>query len=184
MSTLSITRRVAALGALTGATACATAPTTATSLTNGLTPLAALLGRWRGRGEGDPGISSVERTYAPVLAGKFIEVRNRSFYAPQTANPAGETHEDVGYYGFDRTRRRIVFRQFHTEGFVNQYLAVAEATLAAPFVMETEAIENIPAGFRARETLTLRNDTLEEVFEIAEPGKAFALYSRNTLTRA
>ena len=42
----------------------------------------------------------------------------------------------------------------------------------------TEAIENIPAGWRARETYIL-----EEIFELAPPGKDFELYSRNRLTR-
>jgi hypothetical protein len=51
-------------------------------------------------------------------------------------------------------------------------------------VLTTEAIENIPAGWRARETYILtETDQLEEVFELAPPGKDFELYSRNRLTR-
>ena len=48
----------------------------------------------------------------------------------------------------------------------------------------TEAIENIPPGWRARETYVIGADRLEEIFELAEPGKDFAVYSRNRLTRA
>ena len=51
-------------------------------------------------------------------------------------------------------------------------------------VFTTEAIENIPAGWRARETYVVAADRLEETFELAEPGKEFAVYSRNRLTRA
>lgn len=51
-------------------------------------------------------------------------------------------------------------------------------------VFVTEAIENIPPGFRARETYLLRGaDELEEVFELAEPGKEFEVYSRTKLKR-
>ena len=47
-----------------------------------------------------------------------------------------------------------------------------------------DAIENIPAGFRARETYTFNgSDELEEVFEIAEPGEDFVLYSKARLKR-
>ena len=63
---------------------------------------------------------------------------------------------------------------------MNQY--VEDAT---PLVFVTEAIENIPAGWRARETYVVHGpDAFEEVFELAEPGQAFAIYSRSRLTRA
>lgn len=50
--------------------------------------------------------------------------------------------------------------------------------------MVTEAIENIPAGWRARETYVFDGAArLEETFELAAPGKDFEVYSRNRLTR-
>ena len=66
-------------------------------------------------------------------------------------------------------------------------IAVPEHILTKPgtLIFVSEAIENIPSGFRARETYTLIGpDEFEEVFELAEPGKDFALYSRATLKRA
>ena len=40
----------------------------------------------------------------------------------------------------------------------------------------TESIENIPAGWRARETyVTHGPDEFEEIFELAEPGKPFVV---------
>jgi hypothetical protein len=51
-------------------------------------------------------------------------------------------------------------------------------------VFTSEAIENIPAGYRARETYLLHGpDEFEEVFEMAEPGKDFEVYSRTRLKR-
>ena len=41
--------------------------------------------------------------------------------------------------------KKLVFRQFHVEGFVNQYVEDAESS-AARIVFTTESIENIPAG--------------------------------------
>jgi hypothetical protein len=56
---------------------------------------------------------------------------------------------------------------------------------AGRLVFITEAIENIPQGFRARETYIFSAaDQLEEIFEIAEAGKDFEIYSRSRLMRA
>lgn len=148
-----------------------------------LAPLARLVGRWTGTSEGQPGKGQVERQYERVLGSKFIQVRNRSIYPPQEKNPKGETHEDIGFFSFDSARKRVVFRQFHVEGFVNQY-ALEPSRTVDRVVFISEAIENIPAGFRARETYVFSgSDQLEEIFEIAEPGKDFNVYSRSRLTR-
>ena len=152
--------------------------------TDALAPLAPLVGRWTGTTEGQPGSGTVEREYERILNSRFIQVRNRSTYPPQEKNKKGETHQDVGVFSFDSGRKQIVLRQFHTEGFVNQYV-LDPASVPGKLVLVTEAIENIPAGWRARETYILTGaDQLEEIFELAPPGKEFEPYSRSRLTRA
>jgi hypothetical protein len=142
-----------------------------------------LIGRWAGDAEGQPGKGKVERQYERVLGSKFILVRNRSVYLPQDTNPKGETHEDIGFFSFDAARKRVMLRQFHSEGFVNRY-ALDPSNTADRVTFTTEAIENIPAGFRARETYVFSGpDHLEEIFEIAELGKDFEVYSRSRLER-
>lgn len=149
-----------------------------------LQPLDFLLGSWRGTSTGKPGEGRVEREYRRALNGRFIHVQNRSVYPPQSANPKGEVHEDVGFISFDRARSRFVLRQFHTEGFVNQYVSEPGGSDRV-WAFSSEAIENIPAGWRARETYTRRGaNEIEEVFELAAPGKDFEVYSRARLTRA
>jgi hypothetical protein len=97
--------------------------------------------------------------------------------------PKGEIHEDEGWFSFDRARKRMVLRQFHVEGFANQYVQNADSA-ALRLVFTTESIENIPAGWRARETYVVPGpDEFEDVFEFAEPGKEFELYSRARLKR-
>lgn len=170
--------RVGAVVAIAGAALAAQATKTAS-----LSPIEALIGRWEGSSEGQPGTGTVSREYAAIVGGRFIQVRNIATYPPQAASPKGETHEDLGVFSVDRARGRIVLRQFHVEGFVNQYAAEPEAKPGV-IVFTSEAIENIPPGWRAQETYTLvAPDTLEEVFELAEPGKAFEVYSRARLTR-
>ena len=148
-----------------------------------LSALQFLVGRWEGTSEGQPGKGTVERQYARALRNTFIEGRNRSVYPPQERNPKGETHEDFGVFSFDKARKRIVYRQFHVEGFVTHYVQ-QESVTPGVLVFETEAIENIPSGWRARETYRLLpSGELEEVFELAEAGKSFEIYSRTRLRR-
>ena len=148
-----------------------------------LAPLAPLIGRWTGTSEGQPGKGTVERDYERALGSRFIRIRNRSTYSPQEKNPKGEIHEDEGLFSFDRARKRVVFRQFHVEGFVTTYVHDLD-TKPGTLSFTSEAIENIPAGWRARETYILHGvDDLEEIFELAEPGKEFTVYSRSRLKR-
>jgi hypothetical protein len=149
-------------------------------------PLARLdfmIGRWEGVVEGQPGNGTARREYTRALNSRFIRAVHRGEYPPQEKNPKGEIHEDEGFFSFDKSRQRLVLRQFHVEGFVNTYVEEADSS-PTRIVFTTEAIENIPVGFRARETYLVHGpDAFEEVFEIAEPGKAFDLYSRTRFTR-
>ena len=148
-----------------------------------LAALDPLIGQWRGTSEGRPGDGTVEREYVRVLNSRFVHAKNRSIYPKQERNPKGEEHEDLGIFSFDRSRKRFVFRQFHVEGFVNQYVQEPLST-DGTLVFVTESIKNIPAGWRARETYRfIGPDEFEEVFELSEPGKPFELYSRAKLER-
>jgi hypothetical protein len=142
-----------------------------------------LIGRWQGTSEGQPGKGAVHREYTRVMSSRFIRAHNRSEYPAQEKNPRGEIHEDEGWFSFDRTRKRLVLRQFHVEGFVNQYVEDADSE-PGKLVFTSESIENIPAGWRARETYVVQSpDEFEEIFELAEPGKPFGVYSRARLKR-
>lgn len=77
-----------------------------------------------------------------------------------------------------------MLREFHVEGFVNQYVITSSRADGKTIVFTSESIENIPAGFRARETYKiLRPDEFREVFEVAEPGNDFELYSEGHFRR-
>jgi hypothetical protein len=148
-----------------------------------LAPLDPFIGRWQGTSEGQPGKGTQQREYSRVLQSRFVEGRTKAVYPPQEKNPKGEQHEDLGIFSYDRARKTIVFRQFHAEGFMNQYVMKPIDT-PGTLVFESEAIENIPPGYRARETYTfIGADEFEEVFELAEPGKDFSIYSRARLKR-
>ena len=137
------------------------------------------------KGKGEPGISQVEREYRSILKGKYIQINHKSVYAPQEKNPKGvKTHEDIGFFSYDCVRKQFVLRQFHVEGFVNQFKAETISEDGKLIVFISESLENIPAGYRAKETYRILNENeFTEVFEIAEPGKEFTVYSENRFKR-
>jgi hypothetical protein len=145
-------------------------------------PIRFLLGSWDGEVSGQPGTGKSQREYKLALNNRFIEVRNKSTYPAQPKNPKGEVHEDWGMISFDRSRKKFVLRQFHVEGFVNQFTSTVGPEKSLRF--DSEAIENIPAGYRARETYTVVGpDEFVERFELAEPGKEFEVYSETRFKR-
>lgn len=143
-----------------------------------------LIGEWAGEGGGEPGKGKYERSYRFILNSNFIEIKNRSTYPPSSNNPKGEVHEDIGYFSYDRARKKFKLRQFHIEAFVNTFVMDSISADKKNLVFVSEDIENIPKGFRARETYRfLRENEVEETFEIAEPGKDFEVYTKVRLIR-
>jgi hypothetical protein len=144
----------------------------------GLARLDFMIGEWRGTSSGEPGDGTVERICAKVLNDRFLECRTTTTYPPQAKNKKGEVHVDRAFFSYDKGSRKLRLRQFHGEGFVNTYAESGALTF------ETIEIENIPAGWRARETYEHpSDDAWAERFELAEPGKDFAPYSASVMKR-
>lgn len=147
-------------------------------------PMKYFIGEWKGVGEANGEKGDYERSYQFILNKKFIEINNKSTYPATDKKPKGEVHEDKGYISYDKGRKTFILRQFHIEGFVNQYKLDSISADKKTLVLISESIENIPTGWRARETYQLTNDTeFTETFELAEPNKDFELYSKATLRR-
>lgn len=141
-----------------------------------------LVGEWKGISEGQPGSGTVTRTYEFVLNNRFIHERNVSTYPAQPKNPKGEVHHHWSFISVDRARKALVLRQFHQESFVNQF--VQTPTPGEELVFESEALENLPAGWKARERYRFASaNEFTETFELAGPGKPFEVYSTNKFTR-
>lgn len=142
------------------------------------------IGSWTGEGGGEPGEGNYERKYQFIFNNNFIEVKNKSVFPPSDNNPKGEVHEDIGYISFDKLRNTFVLRQFHIEGFVNQYKLDSLSTDGKRIVFISESIENIKTGWRAKETYQILGDKeFMETFELAPPNKEFEVCSKVTLKK-
>ena len=143
-----------------------------------------MVGEWAGESDGQPGKGTVERSYHFVLGDKFLHEQNVSTYPPQPRNEKGEVHEHWSFFSHDRARHTLVFRQFHQEGFVNQYVMVGGSP-AGTVVFESEALENVASGWKARETYQLVSpDEFVETFELASGAGAYEVYSKARFKRA
>ena len=146
-------------------------------------PLRYLEGAWEGKGDGMNGVSTVMQEYVFIFNGKFMRMTAKSEFKPQEKNPKGEIHEDIGYFSFDRSRKKFILRGFYIEGFVNQYVGdVSEDGKTITF--ETEAVENSPPGTRAKLVLKKISDNeFVESFFVAWPGREYSCMTTNKLKR-
>lgn len=147
-------------------------------------PMRVLLGSWEGDAQGEPGSGKSVREYRFTLNDRFIRVTGKSTYPPQEKNPKGEVHEDLGFISYDKSAQKLVMRQLHVEGFVNHYVLESISEDGRTIAFVTVAIENVPNGWRGRETYQIVSDAeFVETFALAQPGKDFITYSETRFRR-
>lgn len=147
-------------------------------------PVKFLVGKWGGKGDGKSGVSKVWKDWQFVLNGKFLNMKTKALFEPQELNPKGETHEDIGYFSYDGERKRILFRQFHIEGFMIQYVLESISDDGKILTFLSEQIENGPPGLQAKIIYkVLDSGTVEERFELAFPGREYDCFMTNVIKR-
>jgi hypothetical protein len=142
-----------------------------------------LAGSWQGRSSGQFGSGTIRRDYTFVLGGRYLRSQTSAKYEPQKPGQKPESHEDVGYFSYDTERKRLVFREFLSEGAVLTY--TAEPATNGNLVFTTESVENnLAPGMRARVTFKRVSDgEMEETLELAPKGAAFQVYVKSRLKR-
>jgi hypothetical protein len=139
-----------------------------------------LVGVWQGTSEGEPGKGTVRLEVSLIWGERFLRIAGTADYKKGSG---GEHHEDFGYVSHDSGRKTKVFRQFHAEGFVNQYVLTSDPNGGELIELTSESCENAPPGWKARERYSVKRDDLEHTFELASPGKPYAVYTRAKLSR-
>ena len=140
-----------------------------------------LEGKWI---DDKPGVSKVTQMYEFIWDGKYLQMRTKAVFEPTEKNPKGEVHEDLGIFSYDQNRKTFVFRQFHVEGFVIQYILEKKEDSKNEWTFVSEHIENAPPGTKAKEVFKfVSEDKIEQSFHVAWPNRDFACYSLNNLKR-
>jgi hypothetical protein len=147
-------------------------------------PLMYFVGKWEGTAVSRSGRGTVEREYRFVLGGAFLQAESRHAYEMSAQLPEGLVHEGLELFSYDRARETLVMRQFHSEGFVNQYLLDSLSADSTTIVFVSERLENVPPGWRAKEQFEIiSGDEFIEFFKLAAPGREFEAYWETHLTR-
>jgi hypothetical protein len=140
-------------------------------------------GKWEGSTTGKPGKGSTSREYRFELDGRFLTQRDKSVYQPEDPAKKPVVHEDFGVFSYDTNLKKVVWRQFHSEGLVNEYTSDSVSTDGKSIEFVTTRIENLP-GFRAKKLYRILSaDNIEETFSLAPPGKDFDVYTVAHLKR-
>ncbi len=135
--------------------------------------LSYFIGDWKSETSGKAGKGIGLQSFAPEMNEQYISLKNETKFEASEKHPKGEIHMDWGMISFDSFRKKIVYRQFNIEGYVNQF--VLDNSKEGIYIFETEAIENVPSGFKARITLEIVDkNTFREGFELAPPGKDYS----------
>lgn len=141
-------------------------------------PIRVFEGKWEGPITGKPGKQFSSREYRFELNGKFLSQRDKSVYEPKSPGVEPETREDFGFFSYDTNLKKIVWRQFHSEGLVNEYTLDSVSADAKSFEFVTVRIENLAPGWRAKKSYRILSaGEMEETFSLAPPGKDFDVYT-------
>jgi len=147
------------------------------------TALRVFEGEWGGTTSGKPGKGSTSREYRFELNGKFLSQRDQSVYEPASKTGKPLIHEDLGFFSYDADLKKVVWRQFHSEGYVNEYVLNSVSADGKSLEFVTTRIENLP-GFRAKKIYRiLSSDEIEEKFFLSPPGQDFSEYTVSRLKR-
>jgi len=140
-------------------------------------------GKWEGATSGEPGKGTTSREYKFELNGQFLWQSDHSVYQPQDPSGKPVDHQDLGFFSYDTTQKKIRWRQFHSEGYVNEYALSQLGVDAKSLEFVTTNIENLP-GFRAKKVYRIVSaNEIEETFYLAQPGKDFEIYTTANLKR-
>ena len=129
---------------------------------NPLDKLAFFLGTWEHFNTTD----SISHHYEKVLNGHFIKMKTEARFFP--IDGEASQHQDEGFFSWDKVRNALVFRQFHSEGFINTYVLNSKTSTDKFYVFESEQVEN---GFGLIAKLTIELLSPNEYKMILHLGK-------------
>ena len=144
-----------------------------------------LLGEWTGTGSGMGNTrSKIQSEFKVIMNGTYIQIKNYAEWEPTKSRPKGDKHTDWGILSFDKKRKKVIYRQFHSEGYVHRYVLNDSLSTDTQLIFETETIENFIEGGKSRWTIRKHSDKEIEIrFDVCVPGKESAYYNTHRLRK-
>lgn len=142
--------------------------------------LAWLIGEWQGYGQLGDRVTYIHKAFTFEVAGRYLVERTRDVFPPAKPTTEFELHQDVTtFYRTDAGGYRA--KGFYVEGYVwNSTVSVTGDRV----VVETDSVENAPAGMLARITFVKDGpDGFRGTFEIAMPGEDYKLVETLVMRR-
>ena len=99
-------------------------------------------GKWSGTQTGVWGDGAGIRTFRFFIDDSFLEQRTALRFAPQPANPDGDTRLDYGVVSLDRRARQFYLRRYYPGGVFVEYRLRELDREAGRFLWVSERVEN------------------------------------------
>jgi len=146
--------------------------------------LRSLEGKWEGAIWGKPGKGTSTREFRLELNSHFLSQRNECVFEAKSADAKPAVHEDFSMLSYDASQKKIIWRQFHSEGLVQEYILDSVSEDGKTLDFASSRMDNMTPGFRAKERFRiLASGELEATFWLAPPGKNFEVYTQVLLKR-
>ncbi len=140
-----------------------------------------LTGSWSGTAESGSRVGGRVSRFGLEMGGNFLVHRGTTVFPAQAGSPE-DASEEVGYYSYDRERRKYVATYFFSTGIVGQFDVEIPADGSLRLV--STSLLNYDTGARMRMTLGKKGDAeLALSIEVAPSGKDFVTYVTSRMTK-
>jgi hypothetical protein len=140
-----------------------------------------LTGSWSGTAESGSRVGGRVSRFATEMGGNFLVHRGTTVF-PAQAGSAEDSTEEVGYYSYDRERRKYVATYFFSTGIVGHF--DVEIPSDGNVRLVSTSLLNYDNGARMRMTLGRKSDAeLAMQIEVAPSGKDFVSYVTSRMTK-
>ncbi|MEO6324721.1 MAG: hypothetical protein ABIT01_06665 [Thermoanaerobaculia bacterium] len=141
----------------------------------------AVLGSWSGTADSAGRIGGTVGRWTQEMGGNFLVHHVNTIFPAQSGKPE-EVIELVGYYAYDREKRKYVASYFFSTGILGIF--DVEFSAAGAIRLVSRELLNYESGARSRLVMSRKSETEQTLdLELALPGKDFVPYFTSKLTR-
>jgi hypothetical protein len=139
------------------------------------------IGSWSGTAVSAGRIGGTVGRWTLEMSGNFLVHHVNTIFPAQSGKPE-ESIELVGYYAYDREKRKYVASYFFSTGILGVF--DVEFSVTGTIRLVSRELLNYESGARSRLVLTRKSGTEQTLdLELALPGKDFVPYFTSKLTR-